>query len=159
MVNVVSNERSYQYLLVPDFTISVCGSSCNSLFFGLIPSSILSLSVSWQPLGMQLKEKAKERECGRKTENYMNCRIHRDERLHPVLRCVPIPCIPGTLPPVLRSLKAWLCVTMHFKLSAWESPIGSGRGGGGGGTYSTGLRTYTVHISLWLLYKNQLSFK
>ena len=33
--------RSEVSLIVPDFTISVCGSSCNSLFFGLILFSYL----------------------------------------------------------------------------------------------------------------------
>ena len=37
---------SDQSLPVPDFTISVYGSSCNSLFFGLILSSYLSISIS-----------------------------------------------------------------------------------------------------------------
>ena len=34
-------------ILVPDFTISVYGSSCNYLFFTLIDSSFLSLPISW----------------------------------------------------------------------------------------------------------------
>ena len=42
ILNVSISEES---LLVPDFTISVYGSSCNSLFFGVILASFLSLSM------------------------------------------------------------------------------------------------------------------
>ena len=38
-------------LTVLDFTISVYGSSCNSLFFGVILASFLSLSTYWHPQG------------------------------------------------------------------------------------------------------------
>ena len=36
---------------VPDFTISVSGSSCNFLFIGPIPTPLLSLSIYWHPQG------------------------------------------------------------------------------------------------------------
>ena len=53
-------------LLFPDFTISVYSSSCNVLFFGLILSSFLSLSISLHPICLRdaitYKGKEKERE-------------------------------------------------------------------------------------------------
>ena len=36
-------------LIVPDFTISVSGSSCNYLFFSFIVPPLLSLSIYWHP--------------------------------------------------------------------------------------------------------------
>ena len=47
-------------LTVPDFTISVCGSSCHCLFSGLILFSFLSLTFSWHfilPCGCQKIER------------------------------------------------------------------------------------------------------
>ena len=48
ILNVSISEES---LLVPDFTISVYGSSCNSLFFGAILASFLSLYTYWHSQG------------------------------------------------------------------------------------------------------------
>ena len=35
--------------IVPDFTISLFGSSCNYVFFGLIPAPLRSPSIYWHP--------------------------------------------------------------------------------------------------------------
>ena len=68
-------------LAVPYFTISVYGNSCSSLFFGLILSYFLSLSIifciGYAECQSQNKRKRKQRsenEAGKK-DNYMNCRI------------------------------------------------------------------------------------
>ena len=50
--------------IVPDFTIFVYDSSCNSLFFGLILSSFLSLCIPWhsvQHWGVPVSRKRKKR--------------------------------------------------------------------------------------------------
>ena len=65
-------------LIVPDFTIS--GSSCNSLIFGLSLSSFLLNPFLGIPSCLRdtvkYKEKAKEPEWGRTTDNYMNCYMY-----------------------------------------------------------------------------------
>ena len=68
-------------LTVPDFTISVCGSSCHCLFSGLIIFSFLSLTFSWHfilPCGCQKieRESKKPRMKARmrpKQRKWMNC--------------------------------------------------------------------------------------
>ena len=70
-------------LIVPDFTISVYGSSCNYLFFCLILASLLSFSIYWHPQcvkGCQKvstieRERRKER-MRTKGENYSIWCIH-----------------------------------------------------------------------------------
>ena len=56
---------------VPDFTISVYGSSC-ILVFSLLFLLYCTVSISFQFASE--KEKAKEQEWGRKRSYYMNCR-------------------------------------------------------------------------------------
>ena len=69
-------------LAVPYFTISVYGSSCSSLFFGLILSYFLSLSIIFcigyadcqSQNNRKRKQRSDENEAGKK-DNYMNGRI------------------------------------------------------------------------------------
>ena len=49
MKNLDGFSTSEPSLIVPDFTISVYGSSCNYFLFGLILPSLLSLSIYWHP--------------------------------------------------------------------------------------------------------------
>ena len=68
------------------FTLFVYGSSCNSLCFGLIPSSFLFPSTSClvfrSSFGMPInwKRKAKKQEWGFERHNYMNCRPHKNSQ-------------------------------------------------------------------------------
>ena len=71
-----------EFIIVQDFTISVNGSSCNYLIFGLVLAPLLSLSIYWHPQGMQWdvkKQTLKEKKILRdqKRENFMNCRTHK----------------------------------------------------------------------------------
>ena len=64
------DDGSEASLIVPDFTISVHSSSCNSFFFGLILSSFHSVSVSWHPiLTINRKRKQRSENESRKRDN------------------------------------------------------------------------------------------
>ena len=64
-------------LIVPDFTISLYGSSCKYVLFSLILATFLSFSLYWHPkIGMgsqEIDSKRKEERITPKRENCMNC--------------------------------------------------------------------------------------
>ena len=94
------SKRTFQHeasLIVPDFTISVYGSSCNYLSFGLVLIHLLFLFISWHPI-MSWGCRQIERESkGRKettihelpyTELSMNCRIQKSGTIRLASGCV-----------------------------------------------------------------------
>ena len=64
-------------LYIPDFKSSVYGSSCNSVFFGLILSAFLSLAISWHSiLGMLILVNKKRKQRSQNEAEKVNTVLH-----------------------------------------------------------------------------------